>query len=41
VSAEQGGIFPRKVGIIFPGNIEISQEMLMKNLALVGSFGPE
>jgi hypothetical protein len=37
----QGGIFPGKVGRIFPGNIEISQEMLMKNHALLGSFGPE
>jgi hypothetical protein len=30
----QGGIFPGKTGRIFPGNIEISQEMLVENHAL-------
>ena len=31
---DQGGIFPGKIGRIFPGSIEISQEMLMKNHTL-------
>jgi hypothetical protein len=35
---DQGGIFPGKVGIIFPGSIEISQEILIKNHALCCIF---
>ena len=38
VSQEQGGILPGKVGKIFPGSIEISQEILMKNHALCHIF---
>ena len=30
----QGGIFPGKTGRIFPGNIEISQEIFGENHAL-------
>jgi hypothetical protein len=33
-SPTQGGIFPGKTGRIFPGNIEISQEILVENHAL-------
>ena len=39
VIRDQGGIFPGKVGKIFPGSIEISQEILMKNHALCRFFG--
>ena len=38
VSIQQGGIFPGKVGRIFPGSLELSGEVLSKNHALLSQF---